>query len=227
MKPRTGSIRLLAWATVVLVGTAFAARGGLYAEGPWIGGFANGGAIPDGNASGWWDTRTVTDIPAGLTIDTVEVTFTISGGWNGDLSGYLSHDGVLIPLLNRVGQGTGAEPIFSFGYGDPGFNNVTLADGAAVNIHNYGGETVPTGAYAPDSGGLTFGVAFGGRNPNGDWTLFFADESEGGGQSRLVSWGLSLTAVPEPVNVAVAIFGLGAVGGGVGRRLCAGAKARS
>jgi len=211
-------MRLQTWATILLLRTALAARAALYSEGPWNSGFANGGLIPDDNPNGWSDTRTVSDIPAGLTIGTVAVTFTINGGWNGDLYGYLSHNGVLIPLLNRVGQGTGSEPTYTFGYGNAGFNNVTLADGAGVNIHNYGGLGVPTGTYVPDSGGLSFAGVFGGGNPDGDWTLFVADLS-GGSQSTLVSWSLGITAVPEPVNVALGVFALCFAGAGVGRRI--------
>jgi hypothetical protein len=44
-------------------------------------------------------------------------------------------------------------------------------------------------------------------NPNGVWTLFFADVSGGGGTSQVNSWSLDLTAVPEPVNVALGVFG--------------------
>lgn len=40
---------------------------------------------------------------------------------------------------------------------------------------------------------------------NGTWTLFFADTSAGH-QSELVSWGLRV--VPEPVNVALGLFGV-------------------
>jgi hypothetical protein len=47
---------------------------------------------------------------------------------------------------------------------------------------------------------------YNGLNPNGTWTLFFADLS-GGAQSTVVSWGLDITAVPEPANVALGIFG--------------------
>jgi subtilisin-like proprotein convertase family protein len=36
-----------------------------------------------------------------------------------------------------------------------------------------------------------------GVNPNGAWKLFIADLS-GGGQSTLVSWGLTVVTVPEP-----------------------------
>ncbi len=196
------------WAAILVLGTGLAARGALYTEGPYTSGFANGGNIPDGSTAGWSDTRSVSDIPANLTIAGVSVTFTISGGYNGDLYGYLSHGGVLVPLLNRVGMGTGSEPTFSFGYGDAGFNGVTLADGGANgSIHSYGGGFVPSGTYSPDSGSLTFSGTFGGLNPNGNWTLFFADLSSGGGQSKLEGWSLNINAVvPEPVNVALGIF---------------------
>jgi hypothetical protein len=47
--------------------------------------------------------------------------------------------------------------------------------------------------------------SYNGLNPNGTWTLFIADLSAGA-QSQLVSWELDITAVPEPVNVALGIF---------------------
>jgi hypothetical protein len=200
-------MRFPTWTTIFVLGTGLAARGALYTEGPYTSGFANGGNLPDGSTAGWSDTRNVSEIPSGLTIVGVSVTFTLSGGYNGDLYGYLSHNGALIPLLNRVGMGTGSEPTYSFGYEDAGFNNVTLADSGSVNIHNYGGAGVPTGTYAPDSGGVTFATTFGGLNPNGNWTLFLADLSNGGGQSTLTGWSLGITAdVPEPVNLALGIF---------------------
>ena len=43
-------------------------------------------------------------------------------------------------------------------------------------------------------------------NPNGTWTLFFADVVTSGSSSTLLSWSLDITAVPEPVNVALGIF---------------------
>lgn len=51
---------------------------------------------------------------------------------------------------------------------------------------------------------MNFG-SYNGLNPNGTWTLFIADLS-GGGQSQLVSWELDITAVPEPVNLALGVF---------------------
>ena len=170
--------------------------------------------IPDGNLSGWSDSHTFSSIPS--VIQSVTVTLNISGGYNGDLYAYLSSGGALLPLLNRVGVGTGN----SFGYSTSGLN-VTLSDAGSLNIH---GVSSPTsgGTYQPDGrnigplssaasfdagGTVTFGNAFGAVNPNGMWTLFIADVSSGGGQPVLQGWSLDITAVPEPVNVALGLFG--------------------
>lgn len=178
------------------------AQGGIYTEGPF-----SGAIIP---TAGWFGTGSVTDIPSYMKISTVAVTFTTTGGLdgvNGDLYAYLSFDGALIPLLNRVGKGTGSEPTYSFGYQDSGFNAVTLTDSATVNIHNYGGGFVPTGSYLPDSGGVTFATTYGGLDPNGTWTIYFQSMVSGDETTTLTSWSLSITTVPEPINVALGIFG--------------------
>jgi hypothetical protein len=61
---------------------------------------------------------------------------------------------------------------------------------------------------------LSFGSSSGGLiglNPNALWTLRLEDPS---GAGTLVSWSLDITAVPEPVNVALGIFaGVFVVGG--------------
>jgi hypothetical protein len=100
--------------------------------------------------------------------------------------------------------------------------NVTLSDtGANGNIHAAGdsslsgawkadGQTTsPTaapGSFSAGGGSITLDGTFAGENPNGTWTLFFADVSAGGGTSTLNGWSLDITAVPEPVNVALTIF---------------------
>jgi hypothetical protein len=67
---------------------------------------------------------------------------------------------------------------------------------------------VPTGTFSPDSGGATFANTFYGLTADGTWTLFFADlSSDTGSHSQLTSWSMGITAVPEPVNVALGIFG--------------------
>jgi hypothetical protein len=92
------------------------------------------------------------------------------------------------------------------GYTTAGFNNVHLSDGAYGNIN-----TTPTpttsGTYNP-SGGSTAFQAYNGQNPNGSWVLFISDLNGGDtSSSRLNSWSLTFDAVPEPVNVALGIFG--------------------
>lgn len=205
--------------TSLCLGAALTAPAALYSS-TYNSGFENGGNIPDGNVSPWSDTRTVSGI-AEPSIATVSVWLNVSGGFNGDLYGYLSYNGMLVPLLNRAGVGTGN----AFGYADAGLN-VEFTDTAVNNIHLYqavGGYSIAGGAtWQPDgrtinpvtslpsafdaAGTVTLG-AFNGMNPNGDWTLVLADVSSGGGQATVQSWGLEIQAVPEPVHIALGVFG--------------------
>ena len=195
-------------------------------------GFANNANVPDGNLNDWSDTRAVNGIADGPLLD-VSVRLNVSGGFNGDLYGYLSYNGALVPLLNRVGVGTGS----SFGYTDAGLN-VRFTDSANHNIHFYqtvSGYSVAGGAaWQPDgrtvnpvnspppafdaNGTVTF-ASYYGMNPNGNWTLFLADVSAGGGSSQVLSWGLDISTVPEPVGLAMAWFGIAVAGGECLRRL--------
>ena len=158
--------------------------------------------IPDANPSGLTSSLLVSGAAPSLT--SLSVTLNISGGNNGDLYAYLSYNGILVTLLNRVGTGTGSPIQSAFGYSTAGFNNVTLDDsasgGSIHNVQNPG--SLPTISYTADGGSL---ASFNGVNPNGTWTLFFADEA-GGNTSTLNGWSLGITAVPEPVNVALGVF---------------------
>ncbi len=130
----------------------------------------------------------------------------MSAGYNGDLYAYLGHNGILVPLLNRVGTGSGGSMQSALGYSTAGFNSLALDDAAAGSIHDVSlPGASPTFSYKPDGGSLS---AFNGSNPNGDWTLFFADMAGGGGTgpSTMGSWSLEITAVPEPTNVALGCF---------------------
>ena len=171
-------------------------------------------AIPDGNVNGYQSTLTFNDSNFNNVLD-VDVKLNISGGYNGDLYVYLTHSSGFSVLLNRAGRTSGN----AFGYADAGFN-VTFNDAASTDIHNYGGNggNQLTGSWQPDARNVdpatvtdassrsAFLSAFNSLDPNGTWTLFAADVSSGD-QSTLVSWELDITAVPEPVTVALGIFG--------------------
>jgi hypothetical protein len=181
-----------------------------------------------GNVSGSGSALSLTipdsTFPAGITstinvsgeydrLDSVVITLNISGGWNGDLYGYLSHNGQSVTLLNRVGSGAGDAIQSEYGYSTAGFNNITLSSlGTYDNIHDVSSPN-PGGTYAPDSGSGSL-VNFNGGPANGNWTLFLADAS-GGNVSTLQGWSLEMTSsVPEPVNMALGAFGVLLLGGG-------------
>jgi len=175
-------------------------------------------AIPDGTPVGYAHTLTVSGMDSSLV--SVSVGFQISGGWNGDLYAYLTHGDTLVVLLNRPGRTAGN----AFGYGDSGFN-ITLGS-QGPDIHDY--QTVGTGypgaignpnyswsadgrnvnpnTVTTESSRTTSLIDYTGMDPNGAWTLFFADMS-GGSTSTLGGWSLNIEAVPEPVTVALGIAG--------------------
>lgn len=175
-----------------------------------------GYVIPDGNLSGAYSQIAVSG--ANSSLSDISVTINVSGGYNGDLYAYLSYDGKLVPLLNRIGASSG-NVFSSSGAG----MNVTLSDASGFNgnIHA-AGDGVLSGTWQPDGqaisplssalsfsstgGSVTLDGAFQNINPNGEWTLFFADVSAGGGQATLDGWSLNITTVPEPVNLALACF---------------------
>jgi len=151
-------------------------------------------------------------------ITDITVTFTTTGGWNGDLYAYLSHGSGLAILLNRVGANAAGED----GYSTPGFNNITLTT-SGTDIHGVASPT-PGGSYAADgrvdytssTRANTLSV-FNGVDPNGSWTLYFGDLSPLD-VSTLSSWSVGITAVPEPVNMALGLFGLCVAGAALVRR---------
>ena len=184
-------------------------------------------AIPDANANGVAFNFSYTgDITA---IDSMTVTLNISGGWNGDLYIYLTHGDGFAVLVNRIGRTLGSD------LGSPisGFTTVMFSDtGANGDIHSAAGSSI-TGAWEPDGRFIDPASAldttprtallssFDGLNPDGSWTLFVADLS-GGDMSMLTDFSVDVTPVPEPVNVALAIFAGLAVASYAIRRRCSG-----
>ncbi len=179
-------------------------------------------AIPDGNPVGITASQTFANL-AGSPITDVTVDLNISGGYNGDLYGYLilqdanGHMATEI-LLNRVGTSLSSP----FGSSGAGFN-VTLSDSGTANGSIHGATGIPTGIWLPDSANMLDGT-FGGLTANGTWTLFLADLAVGGGTSTLNSWGLEINVVggavvPEPATYLGGAFMLVLVVGQAVRRL--------
>jgi subtilisin-like proprotein convertase family protein len=206
----TTTIKLSATIVTLSMLAGAAANAGLYTYDQTV-----NAAIPDANPNGMYSTITVSGL-TGLTVADVNVVLNVSGTCNGDLYAYLSHgnSGSAV-LLNRVGR-TSANP---FGYGDLGFS-ITLDDQASRDIHSSSSiGSVVTGTYQPDARNVDPLVAFdtsartamldslNHANPNGAWTLFFADAASGE-QSTLNGWSLQITAVPEPINQAMMVFGV-------------------
>jgi hypothetical protein len=110
-------------------------------------------------------------------ISGVTLTFTLQGGASTDLSGYL-----------RLGN-TDSSPFYDL---------ITLIRGTA--------EAPGGTSYSIDFTTPAFQSAFNGQNPNDTWTLFFADTVPGD-TTTLNGWSLDVTAVPEPANAALGVFG--------------------
>jgi hypothetical protein len=158
--------------------------------------------------------------------------------------------GTTIPDNNYLGTGTTLQ--YTFSGINPDGNGIAYITGMTLNFTlagGFGGDL--TGylrlgnqvnspyydlnsvvqAYPTISGsGVNFTVdvtsSFSGKDPNGTWTLFFADTSPVG-QTTVNGWSLDVTAVPEPVNVAMAIFGLALIGVGAARRYVSSRKVTS
>lgn len=165
------------------------------------------GSIPDGNPVGVSFTGTYDGAASGATVGSLTVNLSISGGYNGNLYSYLvAPNGTMVLLLNQPGA-TISNP---FGYAGSGLN-VTLTDATTIGGNPVTG--IQTTAETPGqifSG--TYNAAgtlgtFNNSSANGNWTLFFADTTPGGGNATLNGWSLDITAVPEPVTLALGVFG--------------------
>lgn len=217
----------------------------------FVANFAVGATVPDGDLSGLADAQTVAAPPGELTSLAVTLLLDSTAGeaFTGDLYATLRHeDGGYAVLLNRPGRRPGTP----FGYSDPGPVHITLGDDAPADIHQYRltvnlDETLPlarplTGWWQPDGRAVdpllvsvtdprTAGLgAFLGTEPSGQWTLFLADVSGGGGFT-LESWSLAFVQVPEPTpaTLLLAAAGLGVLGrmsGRAAQKTCATPRGR-
>ena len=195
---------------VSAVTTASATVSGIISE-TWSG----SQIIPDNNASG---VAFNFNVAAGgpFVITNVEVSLNIAGGWNGDLYAYLSHGSGFSVLLNRTGRTAGN----SAGSGVSGMS-LTLADNYLPDVHTAVNNPL-TGNFAPDGRFVNpfttldtdtrtaFLSSFNNLDPNGSWTLFFADVAPLAG-STIQNWTVSLgVTVPIPEPGSMALFGLAA-----------------
>ena len=123
---------------------------------------------------------------SGLNISDISVALSFSGGYNGDLYAYLSHGSTLVQLLTPNSDVTGA--------------------GISITFHESGYAVFPSSGTPSGDYTLSGLSGFNTADPNGTWVLFFADQSPGD-TSTLTSFSIGITAVPEPVNVALGTFG--------------------
>jgi hypothetical protein len=135
-------------------------------------------AIPDNSTIGTGGALSYTASGLNWSISDVVLKFNLQGGYAGDLSGYL-----------RLGNTSGS----------PAYDLTSLIRGQTLNAGT------PT-SYTIDFTTGGFQTKFEGLNPNDTWTLFFAD-SGFGATTTVTGWSLDVTAVPEPVNVALGVFG--------------------
>jgi hypothetical protein len=156
--------------------------------------FTDGGVISPGGTS-LADPQAISGLDVSIASFTLALTFN-----NNDA---LAGDGTGIQGLLTLGL-TGGSPFVSFNPVDPGYTG-----GNATYDITFSG--LPGG---PGSG-------FNGLNPNDTWSLVLWDNNLTVG-NELVSWSLDITAVPEPVNVALGVFGAVFAIGAAVRYFCQG-----
>lgn len=190
---------------LVLVGTLTAGRSAIYYQGTTISGGVNLGSVAnstivDGNpANVIANTMDLTSYATGnnWSLSTLTLTLNISGGNNNGLYAYLvGPNGSTVTLMNQPAYG-----VDGFGATGAGMN-ITLSDAGGTSIQTETSGVYLGGTYQA-AGSLSY---FNGVNPNGTWTLYFADTIAGGGNATLNGWSLNVEAVPEPANVALGIF---------------------
>lgn len=189
---------------LLLLGTLAAGRAAIYSLGTVDNPGTSAGSftpltIVDGNpAAVIFSTMDLSSAGLGSSLSILTVTLNITGGNNNGLYGYLvSPNDTTVILMNQPGVSVN-------GFGATGAGmNITLSDAGSTSIQSETSGSVLGGTYRA-AGSLS---GFNGGNPNGSWMLYFADTIAGGGDATLNGWSLDITAVPEPVNVALGIFG--------------------
>jgi subtilisin-like proprotein convertase family protein len=174
------------------------AHAGLYSE--TFNSGASVGTVAQGNPVGSAFTGSFNADPnSSAPVLGITVSLNVSGGYSGGFYMYLvGPDGLTtVTLLNTPGTSTSGL-------------DITLQDGSPAITS---GSNLSSGTYAAYG---TLGN-LDGQTADGTWTIYFADLSSGGGSPTLDSWSLGITAVPEPVNGALVIFGICVAGVGAVR----------
>ena len=171
--------------------------------------FTTNRLVPDGNAAGLIEARTINSAIANIASVTVKLK--VTGEFNGDLYAYLRHGSGFTVLLNRTGRST----TNSAGFDDSGLDVTFQAGAANGDIHVYRNTVTPsagsplTGIWEPDgrcadpasvtneSPRTATLASFNGLNATGDWTLYLAD-TESGGSNMLTSWELDIAGGVYP-----------------------------
>lgn len=171
--------------------------------------FTTNRVLPDGNAAGLADVRTLNSTIS--RIASVKAHLKIAGEFNGDVYAYLAHADGFCVLLNRVGRTAknGA------GYADYGFDVGFTLEAENGDIHQYQNGTMLkagqplTGDWQPDgriadpaevtddSARESSLKSFLGLNAAGEWTLYLVD-LESGGTNQLTEWGLEISGIATP-----------------------------
>ena len=198
---------------LVLLGTLTTGQAGLFYQGMAVSGGTDMGAVAnstivDGNpAIVTANTMNLSGLDSSLS--SLTVTLNVSGGYNNGLYAYLVHGSTSVVLMNQPGYA-----VDGFGATGAGMN-ITLTDAYTSQGSIQG---VTSGLVLSENYNAASSLSGFSGDPNGSWTLYFSDTLSGGGNATLNGWSLDITAVPEPVNVALVIFGVIAVGGGAWKR---------
>jgi hypothetical protein len=147
------------WMAMVAVGLVLPAQAALHTSGTLD------GLIPQDGVSWYSSSITVSGEASSLT--DVNVFLNLTGGYNGDLYGYLVYDSTTAVLLKRIGL-TALNPFGSAGAG----MSVTLSDGA-TDIHT-ADDAVLSGMWAPDGRAIS---------PLSSGAVFDSASRQNGGQS--------------------------------------------
>ena len=187
-------------------------------------------AIPDGNANPIFDTiDTSVDFGVGDTVTFVSIDLMLNHTWVGDLEIVLQNPGgVQLTIMARPGndqpEGDFEGP-FGSGADFVSGNPISFADSATTSAEAMGtvnviGGDIQASSYFPDPTNWDTDIAtfadFVGDPAAGLWELQIRDYANQD-VGELVSWTLTVFAVPEPS--AGALLGLGLLGlAGVQRR---------